>query len=463
MLNPANLLEIAFLLLVAFLAGASAGSLARVAVLRMRRPPVIPVVAPPVPAPVSVDEAPPALVAAPVIEPIARSAPPVAPTEVPAPDFAEVVGALVAEPNGDGMAAIRMPSIAPLPALATVKARVAMAPARVAGQTTSGIEVPSPALTEGQRPVVAAFPGATAEVIPFPSERLGTFVDEASAPDIATGDAQAEKVARQPVEVRRSPEDGNLPDGAPAASIGPGDLVEQLSQETVEPDPAPAAAVDEAAETDPDPTRSPPDAVPVELDGATERDSSEDLREDEPTAVQEAAETRAGPAAGGSMAAAETVATTTPEEDEAAAMRAIEGNWTPKRAATTGSRKPVVPEGVDADGAVQAAGAAVAAAVEAVNAVVAEAPGRPMGLDGPRQGVKDNLTNIIGILPIIETALNNAGVFHFDQIAEFTDENVAWLENHLGIAGRIGREHWREQARELAIVSARARKVAAQK
>jgi predicted flap endonuclease-1-like 5' DNA nuclease len=74
--------------------------------------------------------------------------------------------------------------------------------------------------------------------------------------------------------------------------------------------------------------------------------------------------------------------------------------------------------------------------------------------------VKDNLTNIIGILPIIETALNTAGIYHFDQIAHLTDENVSWLEGHLGIAGRIGREHWREQARDLAIISDRARKVA---
>ena len=91
---------------------------------------------------------------------------------------------------------------------------------------------------------------------------------------------------------------------------------------------------------------------------------------------------------------------------------------------------------------------------------VDETPGRPVGVKGPRNGTKDNLTNIIGVLPVIETSLNQAGIYHFDQIAGFSDENVAWLESHLGIAGRIDREHWREQARELAIVSERARKVA---
>jgi predicted flap endonuclease-1-like 5' DNA nuclease len=143
-------------------------------------------------------------------------------------------------------------------------------------------------------------------------------------------------------------------------------------------------------------------------------------------------------------------------DDEAAAMRAIEGNWSPKRGAARAA-KSVAPEGV-ADAEPEAA------ALEPIEkpAAPAETFGRPVGIDAPRHGVKDNLTNIIGVLPIIETALNNIGVYHFDQIAEFSDDNVAWLEGHLAIAGRVTREHWREQARELAVVSERARKVAGQ-
>ena len=62
--------------------------------------------------------------------------------------------------------------------------------------------------------------------------------------------------------------------------------------------------------------------------------------------------------------------------------------------------------------------------------------------------------------PTCETALNRLGVYHFDQVAELTDENAGWIETHLGIAGRIGREHWREQARELATATAGAKKAA---
>lgn len=133
-------------------------------------------------------------------------------------------------------------------------------------------------------------------------------------------------------------------------------------------------------------------------------------------------------------------------------MRAIEGGWSPGRAAGRRSAKAPKPEGIADDETVAGGGPGV----------VEEPPGRPVGIAGPRNGAKDNLTNIIGVLPVIETALNSVGVYHFDQIAALTDQNVAWLEGHLGIAGRIDREHWREQARELAIVSERARKVAGQ-
>ena len=140
------------------------------------------------------------------------------------------------------------------------------------------------------------------------------------------------------------------------------------------------------------------------------------------------------------------------DQDEAAAMRAIEGTGSTKR---RGNRRrtapPPAPEVADVD-----------LMVDMPRSDIRLENGRPDGLPGPRNGVKDNLTNIIGVLPIIETSLNGAGVYHFDQVADFTDENVAWLEQHLGISGRVTREHWREQARELAAASESARKVAGQ-
>jgi predicted flap endonuclease-1-like 5' DNA nuclease len=141
------------------------------------------------------------------------------------------------------------------------------------------------------------------------------------------------------------------------------------------------------------------------------------------------------------------------EEDEAAAMRAIEGNWSPRQKVGKHRRKAPAPDGVtEAEDAVKASGAAVAAAAEAAQAVVEAAPdpNKPHGIIAPRNGRSDELTNVIGILPIIETALNALGIYHFDQVAELTDKQMAWVETHLGIDGRISREHWREQAVELA-------------
>lgn len=143
--------------------------------------------------------------------------------------------------------------------------------------------------------------------------------------------------------------------------------------------------------------------------------------------------------------------------DEDAAMRAIEGNWSPRR---TPPKRPVraatEPEG--ANQAVAASARAVIAARRTAEAVVAEVAevkveaGRPVGLDAPRDGRKDDLTHIIGVLPVIETALNKLGIYHFDQMGALTDENIGWIEGHLGVPGRIGRELWREQARELSAV-----------
>jgi predicted flap endonuclease-1-like 5' DNA nuclease len=143
--------------------------------------------------------------------------------------------------------------------------------------------------------------------------------------------------------------------------------------------------------------------------------------------------------------------------DEDAAMRAIEGGWTPRRSAPKRIVRAVeAPEG--ANEAVAAAARAVTAARRTAEAVVAEVAevkveaGRPAGLDAPRDGRKDDLTHIIGVLPVIETALNKLGIYHFDQVSELTDENIGWIEGHLGVPGRIARELWREQARELSAV-----------
>lgn len=122
-------------------------------------------------------------------------------------------------------------------------------------------------------------------------------------------------------------------------------------------------------------------------------------------------------------------------------MRAIEGGWTPRRT-------------VPAD-----LGAAVAAAQVAVEAVLSEnaadeaeqrAFGRPIGLPGPRNNRRDDLKKIAGIGPADELTLNRMGIFHYDQVASIGPTEVLWLENNVFSLGRIGRERWQQQARDLA-------------
>ncbi len=73
-------------------------------------------------------------------------------------------------------------------------------------------------------------------------------------------------------------------------------------------------------------------------------------------------------------------------------------------------------------------------------------PARPLALDGPVEGAPDDLTLIGGIGPRIQDVLNSLGVYHYDQIADWTPENIAWIDDHLNFSGRVKREGWVEQA-----------------
>jgi len=75
----------------------------------------------------------------------------------------------------------------------------------------------------------------------------------------------------------------------------------------------------------------------------------------------------------------------------------------------------------------------------------------PQRLDEPRNGQKDNLTRIKGIGVKIEETLNEKGIYHFDQIANWDEENIKWIDANVGFPGRIKREKWTEQAKALAL------------
>ena len=88
------------------------------------------------------------------------------------------------------------------------------------------------------------------------------------------------------------------------------------------------------------------------------------------------------------------------------------------------------------------------------SAAAAEPPAagaaRPPALDAPRGGKADALTGIKGLGPKIESALHGLGVYHFDQVAAWTPDQRAWVNDALKLGGRIERGDWIAQAAALA-------------
>ncbi|NOD74820.1 MULTISPECIES: NADH-quinone oxidoreductase subunit NuoE [unclassified Ruegeria] len=75
----------------------------------------------------------------------------------------------------------------------------------------------------------------------------------------------------------------------------------------------------------------------------------------------------------------------------------------------------------------------------------------PRTLTEARGGLPDNLKLLKGVGPKLEETLNELGFYHYDQIAAWTPEHVAWVDARLKFKGRIERDGWIEQAAKLAV------------
>ncbi|HEV7259405.1 MAG TPA: hypothetical protein VGN82_16615 [Bosea sp. (in: a-proteobacteria)] len=81
----------------------------------------------------------------------------------------------------------------------------------------------------------------------------------------------------------------------------------------------------------------------------------------------------------------------------------------------------------------------------------AQIPGRrPGGLVAARGEKPDDLKLIKGVAEQNEARLQALGIWHFEQIADWTPENVQWVGSYLAFPGRIEREDWVGQAKLLA-------------
>ena len=129
----------------------------------------------------------------------------------------------------------------------------------------------------------------------------------------------------------------------------------------------------------------------------------------------------------------------------------------------------ILEKGADKSGVKAAVGAGSIAAVAAGAAVAAkpakkaepkkaekkaEAKAEPKKAAPKKKATKadkgDDLKELSGVGPALEKKLNEAGVTTFAQIAAWTDADVADMDEKLSFKGRIEREGWIEQAKELA-------------
>ena len=122
----------------------------------------------------------------------------------------------------------------------------------------------------------------------------------------------------------------------------------------------------------------------------------------------------------------------------------------------------ILSSGADASGIKAAVGAGSVASVAPVAAakpaakakaaapVAAAKPAAKAKAAAPAVAGADDLKQLSGVGPALEKKLHAAGVTSFAQIAAWTDADVAAMDEKLSFKGRIEREGWIAQAKELA-------------
>lgn len=84
-------------------------------------------------------------------------------------------------------------------------------------------------------------------------------------------------------------------------------------------------------------------------------------------------------------------------------------------------------------------------------ASAATAGSKPAVLLDSAPAAPDDLKRISGVGPKLEALLNSLGIYQFAQVAQFTADDIAWVDQHLGsFKGRIERDDWVAQARQFA-------------
>lgn len=114
-----------------------------------------------------------------------------------------------------------------------------------------------------------------------------------------------------------------------------------------------------------------------------------------------------------------------------------------------GTTTPVEAEDVTGAASVTVAPLEHDAVAAAVPADAATEENKPALMETP-DGAPDDLTRIKGVGPKLRDMLNGMGVWHFHQIAGWSDAELDWVDGKLeGFKGRARRDDWVGQAKDL--------------
>ncbi|MEX1662811.1 hypothetical protein AB4874_14315 [Thioclava sp. 15-R06ZXC-3] len=134
-----------------------------------------------------------------------------------------------------------------------------------------------------------------------------------------------------------------------------------------------------------------------------------------------------------------------PAVKTAAAPKAAAKPAAKKVGAKPASKKPAAAKPATKPAAKAAAPKASAAATDTGAQVGGK---KPTGLKAPRASGADDLTKIEGIGPKLAETLNGWGVYHFDQIAKWGADEVAYADTNVPrFKGRCTRDKWVSQAK----------------
>lgn len=90
------------------------------------------------------------------------------------------------------------------------------------------------------------------------------------------------------------------------------------------------------------------------------------------------------------------------------------------------------------------------AAAKAAPAAEGKVGSAPANLLKAAKGDADDLKKISGVGPKLEGVLNEIGVYHFWQVAEWGPAEIEYMDDRLSFKGRIERDDWIKQAGEFA-------------